>query len=124
MTYATPYFEKQVGKPVIRAKESGMSLLISLILFCISSGWSMVTVQNVDCPVQFEGRVVEILEAPGPVSVFSTNKVVFSIDRSLKGEVSNQVLVDVLQNGPVSIERGEDYRVQLREGRICLIEHI
>jgi hypothetical protein len=69
-------------------------------------------------------RVKEIIEPAGAISFFSMNKVVFENQRTLKGEVSEKVLIDVLRNGPFKIESDKDYRVQLREGRLCWMEEI
>jgi len=93
------------------------------MIFSLPS-WSTVTVGTEDCPVQFEGRVKEIIEPVGATNFFSTNKVVFENQRSLKGEVNDQVLLDVLQNGPFKVESEKDYRVHLRDGKLCWMEEI
>ncbi len=101
-----------------------MSFLIVILALVTQFSWSMVTVQNADCPIQFEGEVKEVIEPSGPSSVFSANKVIFSISQMRKGEEQKQIMVDVLQNGPFELKRGEDYRVQLRNGKICSLESI
>lgn len=96
-----------------------------LAAFLLSSlSFATVTVGQPDCPVQFEGRVEEIIQSVGSSSAFSTHSVVFKNLSTLKGEVSEQVAVELLENGPFEIERGEDYRVQLRDGRVCWVEKI
>ncbi len=86
--------------------------------------FATVTVGKMDCPTQFEGRVNEIIEPMGATIGFATNKVVFTNNHTLKGEVKDQVIVDILKNGPFDIEKGEDYQVQLRDGKICWIEKL
>ena len=97
--------------------------LLSLLTFSFSS-WSTVTAGAQDCPEQFEGRVKEIIEPVGATNFFSTNKVVFENLRTLKGEVAEQVLVDVLQNGPFTVEAEKDYRLFTRNGKLCWLAEI
>jgi hypothetical protein len=100
-----------------------MPLVIAAILMT-SYAFSTVTIGKIDCPVQFEGRVEEIVSGVGTGSAFSTHTVIFKNLSTLKGEVKNQVAIEILEHGPFEIERGEDYRVQLREGRVCWVEKI
>lgn len=100
---------------------------IFLLLIVISfthSAWSTVTAGAQDCPDQFEGRVKEIIEPVGATSFFSANKVVFENLQTVKGEVSDQVLVDILQNGPFKVEAEKEYRVLTRRGKLCWMEEI
>lgn len=102
-----------------------MKAVITLMVMILSlPTWATVTAGAEDCPVQFEAKVKEIIEPVGSTNFFSTNKVVFETQRSLKGEVDDQVLLDILQNGPFTIETDKDYRVHLRNGKLCWIEEI
>jgi hypothetical protein len=102
-----------------------MKIVISLIIFGLSlPSWPTVTVGAGDCPVQFEGKVKEIIKPVGEVSFFSTDKVVFENQRTLKGEATDRVLLDILHNGPFKVEQDKDYRVHLREGKLCWMEEI
>jgi hypothetical protein len=103
-----------------------MNIVITLTMMVLFSfpSWSTVTAGASDCPVQFEGRVKQIIEPEGASSFFSANKVVFENQRTLKGDVNEQVLLDVLQNGPFKVETDKDYRVQLRNGKLCWMEEI
>jgi hypothetical protein len=100
-----------------------MPFFLSLILLS-SFSFATVTIGKVDCPVQFEGRVEEIIQSVGSKQAFSTQSVVFKNQHTIKGDVGEQVAVEMLEHGPFKIERGEDYRVQLREGRVCWVEEI
>lgn len=100
-----------------------MPFLLSMILLS-SYLFATVTIENVDCPVQFEGRVEEIIQGVGATKAFSTQSVVFKNQHTIKGDVGEQIAVEMLEHGPFKIERGEDYRVQLREGRVCWVEEI
>lgn len=84
----------------------------------------MVTNGASDCPTQFEGRVKDIIAPLGATEFFSANKVVFENQRTLRGEVSNKIILDILQNGPFKIETNKDYRVHLRSGKLCWMEEI
>jgi hypothetical protein len=98
--------------------------LLLAALFLTSFSFATMTVGKVDCPVQFEGRVEDFIEGVGTSSAFSTHTVVFKNLSTIKGEVSDQIAVEILEHGPFDLERGEDYRVQLRAGRVCWIEKI
>jgi hypothetical protein len=98
-------------------------LFFIVIMFSIPS-WSTVTVGATDCPDHFEGRVKQIISPPGAQHAFSLNKIVLENQRTLKGEVQDQVIISVLQNGPFIIEMEKEYRVQLRDGKICWMEEI
>ena len=100
-----------------------MPLILAAFLLSTFS-FATVTVGNVDCPVQFEGRVEEIVKSVGSSSAFSTQSVIFKNLSTIKGDIEDQVAVEMLEHGPFEIERGEDYRVQLREGRVCWVERI
>lgn len=102
-----------------------MKAVITLLMIGVAlPSWATVTAGAEDCPVQFEGRVKEIIEPVGAADYFSANKVVFENQRTLKGEANDQVLLDILQNGPFKVEAQKDYRVKLRNGKLCWIEEI
>lgn len=102
-----------------------MKTMITLLMFGIAlPSWGTVIAGAQDCPVQFEGRVKEVIEPIGNTEYFSTNKVVFENQKTLKGEVSEKMLVDVLRDGPFKIESEKDYLVKLRNGKLCWIEAI
>lgn len=86
--------------------------------------WSTVTVEQVDCPTQFEGKVKEVMDEVGPSNPLSTQKVIFQNQANIKGEAGDTVTLDVLKHGPFAIESGEDYLVQMRDGKLCWIEKI
>jgi hypothetical protein len=98
-------------------------ITLMVIVFSLPS-WATVVAGANECPTQFEGRVKEIIRPVGPSDVFSVDRVVFENDRTLKGEVSEQVVLEVLQNGPYQLEVDRDYRVQVRNGKVCWIEDI
>lgn len=102
-----------------------MKTVITMIVMILSlPSWSTVTVGTQDCPTQFEGKVKEVIEPIGASTVFSMNKVILENQRTLKGEVEDQVLLDILQNGPFKVEPDKEYLVQLRDGKLCWIEEI
>lgn len=94
-----------------------------LLLFTLPAWTTVVTGSN-QCPVQFEGRVKEIIEPIGANDIFSVYKVVFENLKTLKGEIPDQLVVEVLQKGPFKLNESQDYKVQLRNGRVCWIEEI
>ncbi len=99
------------------------ALLLSLVFFSINV-WSTVTVDQMDCPTQFEGKVKEIMDEVGPSNPLSTQKVIFDNQATLKGNAGDVVTLDVLKHGPFEIKAGEDYLVQMRGEKLCWIEKI
>lgn len=100
-----------------------LTVILSLVLFSMNV-WSTVTVDQLDCPTQFEGKVKEIMDEVGPTNPLSTQKVIFENQSNIKGEAAETVTLDVLKHGPFSIKAGEDYLVQMRGGKLCWIEKI
>jgi hypothetical protein len=105
------------------AKEKGMAYLIITLLTSVMS-FATVTIKEIDCPQQFEGRVQEIIQSIDTGSAFDTHTVVFKNLSTLKGDVREQVAIEMLEHGPFEIERGLDYRIQVKNGRLCWIEKI
>lgn len=99
-------------------------ILILIVMIFSFPSWSSMTVGTESCPVQFEGKVKEIIEPVGALDAFAVNKVIFENHQTLKGEPDDHVFVDILQNGPFKVERDKDYRVQMRGDRLCWIEEI
>lgn len=99
-------------------------VFIVFLLVSSFSAKSVVTVGAQDCPSQFEGRVKEIIEPVGAEDFFSANKVVFENLHTIKGQPGENVLVDILRNGPFKVEADEEYRVFARGEKLCWIEKI
>jgi hypothetical protein len=100
-----------------------MPFILAILMIC-SFSMATVTIGKVDCPVQFEGRVEDIVEGTGTGSAFSTHTVVFKNLSTIKGQVAEQMSVEMLEHGPFEIERGKDYRIQLRAGNVCWIDKL
>ena len=102
-----------------------MARLITLIVMLFSlPSWATLVAGASECPLHFEGRIKEIIRPIGPSEVFSVDHVVFETDRTLKGHVSDQMVLEVLQNGPFQLKVEQEYRVQVRNGKVCWIEEI
>lgn len=100
-----------------------MPLLLAA-LFITSFSFATMTVGKIDCPQQFEGRVEDFVKGVGTSSAFATHTVVFKNLSTIKGEVSEQVAIEILEHGPFDLVRGEDYHVQVKDGRVCWIDKI
>jgi hypothetical protein len=102
-----------------------MKSVITLAVLLLSlPSWSTVTAGAIDCPDHFEGKVKQVIEPVGATNAFSVNQVVFENRQTLKGEVEEQVVLGILQNGPFHIETEKEYRVQIRNGKLCWMEEI
>jgi hypothetical protein len=99
-----------------------MRVAVLLALMMVIPAQAMVTVGS--CPDVFEGRVRAIIEEMGPETPFSTQRIIFDNEQTLKGVLGAQVQVEVLKNGPFNFEEDKEYRVQLRSGKLCAIEEI
>jgi len=79
---------------------------------------------QVNCPTQFRAIASEVREDMGAQSALSKQTIVFSIEESLKGNVTvdDKVEVDLLKFGPMVVEAGREYLVQLNEGKLCWLE--
>jgi hypothetical protein len=115
--------EVRQGSLIHNAKEIGMAFILSVLLMA-SFSFATVTIGKVDCPDQFEGRVKEILDGVSTGSAFSTHMVIFKNLSTIKGKISPQMEIEMLEHGPFELEVGEDYHVQLRNGRVCWVEKI
>lgn len=98
------------------------AIFVAILLSSVS--FATVSIRNVDCPVKFEGTVKQVVDSVGNTGSFATRSIVFQTKQVLKGEVGDQVVVEMLQYGPYQLESGEDYRVQLRDGHICQVEKL
>lgn len=98
--------------------------LFILLGFMVFTLQAQATVTSGICPDAFEGRVKALVDEMGPQDGLGTQKVIFTNEHTVRGDVPDQVLIDMLANGPFEVEAGKDYRVQLRKGKLCWIEAI
>jgi hypothetical protein len=100
--------------------------MYSIVILTLVSSWSLATVKvgKVNCPQKFEGKVEQVIDELGPSRALSTQRVIFKNLNTLAGQVGDQVQLDILKYGPVKIESGKDYQVQLKNGRLCWIEKL
>lgn len=98
--------------------------LIVVFYFLSQAAWATLTVGDVTCPTQFKGRVKDLIDELGSDHAYATQTVIFENLETLKGTVAKQVSVRLLKHGPLSVERGEDYLVQLRGEKSCSIDRI
>lgn len=86
--------------------------------------WGMALVEKVDCPLQIRATVQDVQPVANSAGSFPMQRVHLGVDELVKGEVENELDVNMLQNGPLSVEVGKQYEIQLRDGRICSLEAI
>ena len=81
---------------------------------------------QVNCPTQFRAIASEVREDMGAQSALSKQTIVFSIAEALKGSISvdDKVEVDLLKFGPLVVEAGREYLVQLNQGKLCWLEAV
>ena len=86
--------------------------------------WGLSVAPKIDCPTQFRAIASEVREGEGSQHALSKQKVVFAIEESLKGSViaNEDVEVEFLKYGPLNVEVGRQYVVQLNKGKLCWLE--
>lgn len=94
-----------------------------LVTLMVLSLPSFATVTAGSCPQAFEGKVRAIAGSM-EASAFSTQKVIFTNEHTVRGAVEDEVVLTMLENGPFKVEAGQNYRVQMRNGKLCWIEGI
>jgi hypothetical protein len=95
-----------------------------VFFFLIMIGNAFATVKVGQCPEEFIGRVKSIQEAMTAERTFETQQIIFSNVETLRGEVDEEVILELLKGGPFKLEEGPEYRVQLRNGKLCWLEKI
>lgn len=86
--------------------------------------WGMAHTARVDCPLQAKVTVQDVGPAPSSSNGMAMQHISFTVDESIKGESSNELGVDVLRYGPLSVEIGKQYVVQMNNGKLCSLEAI
>jgi hypothetical protein len=99
-------------------------MLTLLMLILPGPGWTTVTAGSMDCPQQFEGRVLSIQDEGQTDAFFALDKVVLDNRQTLKGEVPDTVTIELVKGGPFELEVGKQYFIQMRSGRLCWAEEI
>lgn len=100
-----------------------IAILFFTLIISSSAMASMASGESV-CPQKFEAKVKEIIEPVGSTQAFAINTVVFENLRNIRGNTEQQVFLEILQNGPFKAEKGKDYLVQIRNGKLCWMEEI
>jgi len=100
------------------------ALLAIGLIFLSTQGKAAMTVGHADCPQEFEGEIVKIAKFVDDKSSLNLQKVNFRTLASLKGDVKEEIAIEMLEHGPFQVNEGEEYRVQLKDGKLCWIEKI
>jgi len=106
----------------MKATEIGMGKLIFFFLIMIGNAFATVKVGQ--CPEEFIGRVKSKQDAVISGRTFETEEIIFSNVETLRGEVDEEVILELLKGGPFKLEEGLEYRVQLRNGKLCWLEKV
>jgi len=87
--------------------------------------WGISTVPQINCPTQFRAIASEISAVQEGEHALSKSEVKFEVFEAIKGSQPDQVLnVEILKFGPLKVEQGKEYLVQLDKGKLCWIEEI
>lgn len=97
-------------------------LSILTLFLSASSAFAMSTVGTIDCPQQFEASVQDIVDDSAFDHSFNKVKVIFKRLKVIKGDVPQNIIIDVLKHGPIEFVKGSTYSIQLQDGRLCWAE--
>jgi len=84
--------------------------------------WGMAAMAKVDCPLQVKATVQDVQQNYASESPMAMQRVHFTVDETLKGDASSELEVDILKHGPLSVEIGKQYHVQMRDGKLCSLD--
>lgn len=77
---------------------------------------------NIECPVQVRATAREVRAPAGADHSMAKQIVRFEVDETLKGEASRDIEVEILKYGPMQVEVGHQYDVQLNQQKLCWLE--
>ncbi len=100
---------------------SKFKFVIVLILFSFSA---FATVRQGDCPQEFIGELKLKLEGNYNQKGYEIVQYVFKNLETIRGELEDEVIVELLKFGPFKIEESKNYKIQLKNGKICWIEQL
>ena len=79
---------------------------------------------QIDCPTQVRAIASEVREPVGATTGLSKQTIVFAIEETIKGAVSDTLEVELLKFGPLVVEIGKEYLVQVNKGKLCWLESV
>lgn len=87
--------------------------------------WGFSTAPQVNCPTQFRALASEVSAFQEGEHALSKAQVKFEVFDAIKGVRADESLsVEILKFGPLKVEQGKEYLVQLDKGKLCWIEEI
>lgn len=87
--------------------------------------WGFSTAPQVNCPTHFRAIASEVSAVQDGEHALSKSEVKFEVSEAIKGTHLNETLsVEILKFGPLKVEQGKEYLVQLDKGKLCWIEEI
>lgn len=79
---------------------------------------------QIDCPTQVRAIASEVREPEGATTALSKQTIVFAIEETIKGALSGNLEVELLKFGPLVVEIGKEYLVQVNQGKLCWLESV
>jgi hypothetical protein len=101
-----------------------MPIFYAIVLMSFSLAEATVSVGGEDCPQQFLGEVESIRSTHTQVGAFPTEEVTFRNQQSLRGDLPDEISIEVVSGGPFKLSEGQQYRVYLRTGKLCWLEEL
>lgn len=87
--------------------------------------WGFSTAPQVNCPTQFRAVASEVSAPQEGEHALSKAQIKFQVFDAIKGASADDSLsVEILKFGPLKVEQGKEYLVQLDKGKLCWIEEI
>ena len=87
--------------------------------------WGFSVAPQINCPTQFRAIASHVNTNHQGEHALSKAEVKFEVFEAIKGSKVDEFLtIEILKYGPLKIEQGKEYLVQLDKGKLCWIEEI
>lgn len=87
--------------------------------------WGFSTAPQINCPTQFRAVASVVSSLQEGEHALSKAHIEFEVFDAIKGiSADDKPSVEILKFGPLKVEQGKEYLVQLDKGKLCWIEEI
>lgn len=116
--------EERGMKGVFWRKRNRPVLVLSLILvmqIISTQAWGSLAIEY-NCPKKFIGKVSEIAAPETPLHSLPKQLVEFKVIEHIEGDLQEFQYLEMLKNGPIEVEKGKKYLIEMNGNFICKIQ--
>lgn len=100
-----------------------MKFILVVIWLTLISISAEATVRSGLCSEEFLGKLKVVLEDVGDLRKnYETQRIIFTNLETIRGDVSEEVILEILKFGPFQFKEENVYRIQMNNGKICWLE--